>query len=164
MAMGTIQYRKIEKMDNVALSQMIKNVFIEFDAPRENTVFSDPTTDHLFELFQRERSMLWVATVDQQAVGCCGIYPTDGLDSNTVELVKFYLEKESRNLGIGKKLMSLCLEEAEKLGYERMYIESLPSFKKAVGMYEKLGFERLESPLGNSGHSGCNIWMLKKIK
>jgi putative acetyltransferase len=49
------------------------------------------------------------------------------------------------------------------MGYKRLYLESLPEFSKAVSMYEKFGFERLDKPLGSSGHTTCNIWMLKEL-
>ncbi|MAC66171.1 MAG: GNAT family N-acetyltransferase, partial [Flavobacteriaceae bacterium] len=33
----------------------------------------------------------------------------------------------------------------------------------AVSWYKKLGFKSLDERLGNSGHSSCNIWMLKTL-
>jgi putative acetyltransferase len=30
-------------------------------------------------------------------------------------------------------------------------------------MYEKFGFTYLKQSLGNSGHTGCDIWMLKEL-
>ncbi len=39
--------RKILPEDNSSLAKMIREVFEEFDAPREGTVYSDPTTDIL---------------------------------------------------------------------------------------------------------------------
>jgi putative acetyltransferase len=32
-----------------------------------------------------------------------------------------------------------------------------------VSVYEKFGFEYLQAPMGNTGHNGCDIWMLKKM-
>jgi putative acetyltransferase len=46
-----IIYRTIAPNDNQPIAAMIRGVFEEHDAPRQGTVFSDPTTDHLFELF-----------------------------------------------------------------------------------------------------------------
>ncbi|MDR1672691.1 MAG: hypothetical protein LBS09_04420 [Bacteroidales bacterium] len=39
--------RYIQEADNTALAQTIRNVFDEFDAPKQGTVYSDPTTDNL---------------------------------------------------------------------------------------------------------------------
>ncbi len=142
---------------------MIRQVFEEHQAPQIGTVYSDPTTDHLFELFQTEKSVLWVAEVEGEIVGCCGIYPTTGLPENCAELVKLYLSAKSRGKGIGKILMEKSIESAIALGYSEIYLESLPVFSVAVNMYEKYGFVKLDKPLGESGHTTCNVWMMKKL-
>jgi putative acetyltransferase len=155
--------RKVELKDNNVLASMIRQVFEEFDAPQANTVYSDPATDNLFALFQNERSVLWVAEVDGKASGCCGIYPTEGLDEDCAELSKFYLAKSIRGQGIGKLLMIQCIQSAKAMRYKKLYLESMPQFAAAVSMYEKYGFRNLGNPLGNSGHTSCNIWMVKDI-
>ena len=55
------------------------------------------------------------------------------------------------------------MEEAKKQGYEKMYIESMPELVNAIGMYEKNGFYFIEQSMGNSGHNGCDVWMLKDL-
>lgn len=155
--------RKVQKSDNKFLADIIRAPFIEYDAPREGTVFSDPTTENLFELFQNEKSILWVAENDCEILGCCGIYPTDGLPEGCAELVKFYLLAKARSKGLGTRLMKRSIESAKELGYSEIYIETLPEFDNAVGMYERAGFEKLNAPLGDSGHTGCDIWMIKRL-
>lgn len=159
-----IEIRKIKQTDNTSLSKMIRNVFEEHQAPKMGTVYSDPTTDNLYDLFKKEKSILWVAEIDNKIVGCCGIYPTHGLPENYAELVKFYLSKDFRGKGIGKMLMEKSIESAKNLGYSELYLESLTEFSKAVSIYKKQGFIKLESSLGISEHSTCNIWMLKKLQ
>jgi len=155
--------RKIKRKDNPHLAKMIRDVFEEFDAPRQGTVYSDPTTDKLYELFLTRGSVLWVSEEDGKTVGCCGIYPTEGLGSGRCELVKFYLAGTARGKGTGKSLLQHSIKSASKFGYSSVYLESLPHFSRAINMYECLGFERVEEPLGQSGHTGCSIWMLKEL-
>lgn len=155
--------REIIPSDNLALSKIIKGVFEEYDAPRYGTVYSDPTTDNLYELFQENRSILWVAVYNKRIVGCCGIYPTPGLPLNCAELVKFYLAEKARGKGIGKALMERSVQSAKEFGYTDIYIESLPEFSNAIRIYEKQGFTNIDKPLGESGHNACNIWMIKKL-
>jgi len=157
---SSVLYREVQREDNKALAVMIRKVFREHGAPREGTVFSDPTTDDLYGLFRRSGSVLWVAEVNGIPAGCCGIYPTEGLDRSCAELVKYYLSPLERGRGIGRKLMEKCIDSARRTGYRQLYLESLPHFSKAVDIYEKLGFRTLAEPLGNSGHPSCNIWML----
>lgn len=155
--------RKIQKEDNLALATMIRQVFIEHNAPQQGTVFSDPSTDHLFELFQEENSIFWVLEIEGKAVGCCGLFPTQGLPEKCVELVKFYISNEARGKGFGLELMNKCVELAKEMGYKSVYIESLPEYAKAVNMYKKAGFKQLNQSLGNSGHTACDLWFLKEI-
>ncbi len=104
--------REVEKEDNVLLASMIRQVFKEHDAPESGTVFSDPTTDDLFALFRKSRSVLWVAELDGIPLGCCGIYPTEGLVNSCAELVKYYLAESARGRGIGRQLMEKCIISA----------------------------------------------------
>ncbi|HQV67245.1 MAG TPA: GNAT family N-acetyltransferase [Saprospiraceae bacterium] len=158
-----MQIRHIKKDDNVFLAKMIRSVFEEYNAPQVGTVYSDPTTDNLFELFQTEKSILWVAEIEHEIIGCCGIYPTSGLPKNCAELVKFYITTKSRSKGIGKLLMEKSIESAKEMGYSAIYLESLPDFSMAISIYEKQGFKHLDQPMGESGHTSCNIWMVKEI-
>jgi putative acetyltransferase len=155
--------RPVEKKDNLQLAGIIREVFEEHDAPREGTVYSDPTTDNLCELFLKPKSILWVAVSNNEPVGCCGIYPSEGLPADCAELVKFYLSANARGKGIGKELMQKCIRSAIDFGYRQLYLESLPHFEKAIGIYEKEGFVRLNKPLGASEHKTCSIWMLKEL-
>lgn len=158
-----ITFRKIRTSDNNVLATTIRNVFDEYNAPKIGTVYSDPTTDNLFQLFKTPKSVLWVAEEGKNILGCCGIYPTDGLPAGCVELVKFYLTPEARGKGIGKKLMEQSIQSAIELGYQNMYIESLKEFGTAVRIYEKQGFKKLSKQIGKSGHPTCNIWMFKEL-
>jgi putative acetyltransferase len=161
--MDNIIIKEVEVEDNLPLAQMIRAVFIEHGAPQNGTVYSDPTTFDLYSLFRKGKSILWVANLGNEIVGCCGIYPTEGLDEDTTELVKFYLPATARGKGIGRALMEKSIASAKGFGYKRIYLESLPHYSKAVSIYEKNGFKQLGKPLGNSGHTSCNIWMIKEL-
>jgi putative acetyltransferase len=156
--------REIKESDNIHLARIIREVFDEFDAPKAGSVYSDPTTDHLSEVFLQDKSILWIAEIDQKIAGSCGIYPTDGLPEGYVELVKFYLSSEARGKGIGKVLLEKSIASARKSGYKAIYIESFPEFENAVRIYRKLGFTLINRPLGNSGHTACTIWMIKELE
>ena len=155
-----IKIRKIEQSDNKDLATLIRVIFREFKIDKPGTVYTDPTTDHLYEVFKQEGSDYWLAEEDGVILGGCGIYPTDGLPDGCVEVVKFYLSADARGKGIGKILMQKSIESAQHYGYNEVYLESFPELSTAIGMYEKAGFKKLDHALGNSGHFACNIWML----
>lgn len=155
-----IQIRRIQPGDNHEIAIIIRNALTEFGANRPGTVFTDPTTDHLFELFMAERSAYFVADENGFICGGAGIYPTKGLGPGICEFVKMYLKPTARGKGIGGVLIRECISFAKKAGYRSIYIESMPELKKALGIYEKFGFRYLDGPLGESGHTGCSLWML----
>lgn len=158
-----INIRNIELRDNAELASIIRSSLAEFGANKPGTVYFDDSTDHLFEVFQQPGSIYFIAQQDGEALGGAGIYPSEGLPDGTCELVKMYLRPQARGKGLGKRLIDKCLDFAKSAGYSQVYIETMPELRKAVSVYEKFGFEYLNGPLGNTGHFGCDIWMLKQL-
>ena len=158
-----VTIRDLRKEDNQQLSKIVKATLAEFGANHPNTVYYDPTTDTLFEVFQTPRSKYFLAEIDGEMVGGGGIYPTDGLDNDTCELVKMYLLPQARGHGLGRTLIEKCIEAAAENGFKNIYLETMPELKQALKVYEKFGVEYLSGPMGNSGHTGCSMWMLKSL-
>lgn len=160
----TIQIRPIEQKDNLDIAKVIRGALEEFGANKPGTVYFDPTTDALFELFNNTPgSYYYIATIDNNVVGGAGIFPTENLPNGTCELVKLYLHKDARGTGLGKQLLNRAMQWAKENGYTQVYLESMPELSKAVTIYENVGFKRIHQPLGNSGHCGCDIWMVKNL-
>ncbi len=155
--------RLIEPKDNIALAAVIRAALTEFGANKPGTVYFDPTTDQLYQLFETPGSVYFIAENENELLGGCGIFPTIGLPEKTCELVKLYLAPAARGKGLGKALMLKAMDWAKEAGYEQVYLETMPELSNAVTMYEKLGYNRLPKSIGNSGHDGCSIWMLKAL-
>jgi putative acetyltransferase len=159
-----VTIRPIEAKDNQQIAKIIRKTLEEFGANHPGTVYYDPTTDDLFALFQQPLSRYWVAEgADARLYGGAGIFPTEGLPEGTCELVKLYLLPEARGLGLGKQLMAMCHHTAKTLGFWQLYLETMPELTSAVPLYEKMGYQYLQGALGNSGHFGCAIHMLKVL-
>jgi putative acetyltransferase len=155
--------RNIALNDNEAIAKVIRVALTEFGANKPGTVFYDATTDHLFELFQVPGAIYFIAELKGTLVGGAGIYPTEGLPDKTCELVKLYIHKDARGIGLGKQLLLKSMQWAKENGYEQVYLESMPELSKAVSIYENVGFKKIHHALGNSGHDGCDIWMIKNL-
>lgn len=158
-----ITFRTIEEKDNKEIAELIRTVFREFNIQKPGTVYFDPTTDNLYELFRTPGSEYWIAEENGIIAGGCGVYPTPGLPEGCAELVKFYLSSSQRGKGIGWQLMEKTFGSARRTGYKQLYLESLPELSKAISLYEKADFKFIPGPMGKSGHFGCNIWMLKEL-
>jgi len=164
MEIQEIQIRPIQPEDNPAIAKIIRTTLEEFGANKPGTVYFDSETDHLFELFsQTPGSAYQVAIQDGKILGGAGIYPTPNLPEGTCELVKMYLLAAARGKGVGRTLIEQAFQLASNLGYQAIYLETMPELKKAIYIYEKMGFQYLKGPMGNSGHTGCDIWMIKTL-
>ena len=164
MQMEQIHVRTIEEKDNAALASIIRRTLEEFGANHPGTVYYDDTTDALFQLFrQTPRSIYFVAEKNGELLGGGGIFPSPGLPADTCELVKMYLLPQARGLGLGKKIIEQCIAFAKEEGCKNIYIETMPELQQAMKTYEKFGFAYLKGPMGNTGHTGCSLWMLLKL-
>ncbi len=161
--MNNITIRNIEPADNAALAIIVRRSLEEFNAAKPGTVYFDPTTDNLYEVFRHPRSAYFVAVINNEVAGGGGIYPTENLPAGTCELVKMYLSRAARGKGIGKMLMEKCFDAAKEKGFTKIYLETMPELKLAIPMYEKFGFTYLPGAQGNSGHTGCDVWMIKEL-
>lgn len=155
--------RNIKQGDNAALAKIIRDTLTEFKANKPGTVYYDETTDHLYDVFKAAKSIYYVAELNGEIMGGGGIYPTTGLPEGTCELVKFYLSPAARGKGVGKELLQKCIVAAKETGYKKMYLETMPELTIAIPLYERFGFTYLPSAQGSSGHTGCDVWMLKEL-
>lgn len=161
--MNAIIIREIQKTDNVAIAQVIRDVLIEHDVPKVGTAYADPSLDFMFENYSAEKSAYFVVENDGKIIGGAGIAPLENGPKEICELQKMYFLSEARGLGLGAKLMEVCLQKAREFEFENCYLETMPYMTNAQNLYKKSGFEYLEKPLGNTGHNACPVWMLKKL-
>ena len=161
--MNAIIIREIQKTDNVAIAKVIRDVLIEHNVPKVGTAYADPSLDFMFENYSAEKSAYFVVENDGKIIGGAGIAPLENGPKEICELQKMYFLSEARGLGLGAKLMEVCLQKAREFEFENCYLETMPYMAKAQNLYKKSGFEFLEKPLGNTGHNACPVWMLKKL-
>ena len=64
-----INIRPIRPADNPELAKIVRNTLVEFGAANPGTVYFDPTTDSLFELFQTPKAVYFVAESRGQNTG-----------------------------------------------------------------------------------------------
>ena len=158
-----ITTRPIAPSDNKGLASIIRQTFTEFDVPKVGTVYADASTDHLYELFNTSEGMYFVAERGDELLGGCGYFHTEGLPDDCAELVKLYVSPSGRGEGVGRRLLDEVVIAARNAGYKRLYLESFPNFATAIKLYEKSGFSYLDKAMGNSGHSSCNVWMIRDL-
>lgn len=152
--------RKITEADNLAVGNLVQVVLMEMGAPKVGTAYADPFLFDLFSVYNEPKSVYYVIENENRIVGGAGIGP---LENDVCELQKMYFLPETRGLGLGKKLMEICLSDAKSFGYESCYLETMHYMTDAQKLYRKVGFENIDAPMGNTGHTSCPVWMLKKL-
>ena len=152
--------REIKPSDNAAIAQIIRAVLTALGADPETTVLGETSLNTMYENYQEDRAVYFIAEEENIILGGAGIRKLIGSVENICELQRMFLAPEARGKGIGKKLMELCLQKAKEFSYKTIYLETFSQSAAAISLYEKTGFHPIPKALGNTGHSGCNIFMI----
>ena len=158
-----MKIRAIENKDNTALAVTIRKVLIELGVPKVGTAYEDVELDAMFEAYENERSIYYVVENDQKIMGGAGIAPLEKGNPSVCELQKMYFLSEARGKGLGKQMIQMCLNFAKANDFEQCYIETLPIMQEAQKLYIKTGFEYIDHALGDTGHSSCQIRLIKSL-
>ena len=155
--------RPIQAKDNAAIAQIIRDVSQEFGlAPESGFAVADPILDNLYTAYDQTHARYWVIEdIHGQIHGGGGLSPLND-DDSILEIQKMYFTPAIRGFGFAKQILEKFFEFAQQQGFQSCYLETTKELWQAVKLYEKLGFEHLSQPKGNTGHShACEIWMLK---
>lgn len=163
MTLNNFTIREIEPKDNPKIAKAIRAVLIEFGVPKVGTAYADTILDTLSEAYTVQNSIYFVVEKSGEIYGGAGIKQLDNFDGNICELQKMYFKPEARGIGLGSKMMDICLQKAAEFGFEKCYLETLPYMEEARKLYRKAGFKDLDAPMGDTGHYSCNLWMLKNL-
>ena len=156
--------RCINDTDNKSISKILREVLVEMEIPKKGSAFQDPELDKMFETYQHPRSVYYVIENNKQILGGAGISELREGSSEICELQKMYFHKSIRGKGLGDKMIDKCLTFAIKSNFSKCYIETMPNMISAQKLYLKKGFEYIDKPMGNTGHTACPVWMLKDLK
>jgi len=157
-------FRPIRPEDDAAVAAIIRKVMPEFGADGPGFAIHDPEVDHMYAAYSVPGAAFFVVEEeDGQVLGGGGIAPLEGGEPGVCELRKMYFLRSARGKGLGEALLRQCLEAARTLGYRTCYLETLTGMDQAIRLYQKLGFKPLCSPLGRTGHGGCDHWFAKEL-
>jgi len=105
--------------------------------------------DLCFQGFEKELSelpgkyappdgLLWLALDDERVAGCIALRKIEG---DICEMKRLFVRPDYRGSGVGKLLVQSLINEARKIGYAKMLLDTYPSkMGKAVEIYRSNGF------------------------
>jgi putative acetyltransferase len=160
-----LTFRPIRPEDDAAIAAIIRQVMPEFGAGGPGFAINDAEVDRMSAAYSAPGAAYFVVVGGEgQLLGGGGIAALNGGEPGVCELKKMYFLSEARGKGMGEILIRHCLAVAKGLGYRTCYLETLTGMDQAIRLYRKLGFKSLCSPLGRTGHGGCDHWFAMELK
>jgi GNAT superfamily N-acetyltransferase len=87
---------------------------------------------------------LLLAWVDGELAGCGAFRPLADADyANACEMKRLYVRPAFRRFGLGRRLAEALMDEARRVGYSAMLLDTLDDMEAARELYASLGFEEV---------------------
>ncbi|HAF21410.1 MAG TPA: GNAT family N-acetyltransferase [Blastocatellia bacterium] len=137
-----LSIRSASNRDGERIAELVFNVLAEYglspDPETTDADLKDIETNYL------QRGGLFEVVEDEEnnLLGSFGIYP---IDRETCELRKMYLIPRARGLGLGKYVLQRTIEQAKKLGFKQVVLETSSKLIAANRLYTKFGFKPIDS-------------------
>ncbi|MSQ18005.1 MAG: GNAT family N-acetyltransferase [Betaproteobacteria bacterium] len=81
-----------------------------------------------------------------KAAGCVAIRPLEGA---VCEMKRLYVKSQYRGMHLGHRLVEAAIEQAARLGYTRIVLDTLPGMVPAQRLYASFGFQEIEGYYAN---------------
>ncbi|MEP7157614.1 MAG: GNAT family N-acetyltransferase [Betaproteobacteria bacterium] len=91
--------------------------------------------------YQAPEGRLLIATSGDEAVGCVALRR---IDVHSSEMKRLYVRPRARGESLGRRLVQRISAEAQRAGYTRICLDTLPSMTAAQALYQSLGFVAIE--------------------
>lgn len=102
----------------------------------------DSELHHLAEKYGQPEGRLYIAEVEHEAAGCIALRK---IDEGNCEMKRLYVRPAFRGHKIASKLVVTIMEDAKKVGYKSVLLDTLPFLEGAIRLYKKMGFYEIES-------------------
>jgi GNAT superfamily N-acetyltransferase len=141
MIPGNIRYLKAEKDEHL---EAVKELFLEYARSLEFSLGFQDFEEEIAAMpghYAPPDGCILLAFYRDKPAGCVAVRK---LDKGICEMKRLYVRPEYRGKGMGKTLSERIIEEARKLGYNKMRLDTLESMKEANSIYRKLGFHDIQ--------------------
>ena len=137
--MESVKIKAVTGKDIQELEE-VKKLFMEYTQSLEiDLAFQDFETEFrdLPGKYKAPDGILLLAFVDGKAAGCIALRK---IDEGICEMKRLYVREAFRGFQIGKRLITMIIEQAVRLQYDYMRLDTLPTMTKAQDLYRAFGF------------------------
>lgn len=89
--------------------------------------------------YVRPTGCLLLALYKGKPAGCVGLRK---LSEGVCEMKRLYVKERFRGLGIGRALTKAIIEQARRIGYNYMRLDTVPAMEAARALYVSVGFKQ----------------------
>ena len=118
------------------------------------------------ELLNAELNTFFITFVDEQPAGYVKLstanIQTTLNTGKPIEIERFYILKPFQEQKIGSTLMSYCLSNAIRNGFDTLWLGVWKQNDKAVSFYERWGFEKFGEHIFKLGNDDQSDWLMKR--
>ena len=115
----------------------------------------DDELEHPEQKYGFPGGRLYMALCDGNVAGCVALRK---LDEQRCEMKRLYVREDYRGNGIGNLLTDKLIQEARKIGYRHLLLDTFPFLERAIGMYQARGFREIEKY--NDSPMASTIYMM----
>lgn len=136
-----VEFRYVTGQDMI---EEIKQLFLEYVHSLKVDLSFQNFEEELNTLpgkYGQPRGVLILELVDGKEAGCIALR---NISEDICEMKRLYVRDCYRGLGIGKRLITIVIQEALKMNYQYIRLDTLPMMKNAQALYKSLGFYDIE--------------------
>lgn len=141
MKLEDVRIRSATNQDKNKIITLVTNILSEFDLQPEFENAESDLIDIEATYFQTGGFFKVVEDNDNHLLGTFALYP---IDENTCKLRKMYLAPQVRGIGLGKQMLECAIDDARKLGFKTMILETMTIMSDAIRLYTRRGFKLIE--------------------
>jgi len=122
----------------------------------------DSELEHLSDKYGLPYGRLYIVKVDNEVAGCIGLKK---IDNESCEMKRLYVRPIFRGHNIANRLVEIVIDDAKRIGYKRMLLDTLPFLEQAIHLYKKFGFYEIPSynncPMNTAIYMRLDLFLIK---